>query len=169
MRQCAWPPTYCRVLCAGDLLQAINWCSANPAHAARHGYIIYNYRWPRNRPCNAITPVRGIRQSGHRFRGTMLRNTPAGRAIRLCNVIKLVRGTWRSGHRFRGTMLRNTPAGRAIRLCNVIKLVRGIRQRAPRRRHAATPLDFFCERVYNNIVAGTSRAATRFTHEKADT
>ena len=40
MRQCAWPPTYCRVLCAGDLLQAINWCSANPAHAARHGYII---------------------------------------------------------------------------------------------------------------------------------
>ena len=82
------PPSERRVLCAGDLLQMIKGCSAKPAHAARHGYIIYKLRWPRNRPCNAITlvrgtrprghPVRGTRQSGHRSRGKRQRGHPAG-------------------------------------------------------------------------------------------
>ena len=47
--------------------------------------------------CNVIKLVRG----------TLPRDTPAGRGMKLCNVIKLVRGT----------LPRDTPAGRGIRLC----------------------------------------------------
>ena len=51
--------------------QCNNTCSRNLA--AGHS------RWPRNEQDNAITPVRGIRQSGHRSRGIRQRRHPAVR------------------------------------------------------------------------------------------
>ena len=112
------------------MLQIIKGCSAKPARAARHGYIICSPRCPRNEQSNAITPVRG----------TLLRDTSAVRGIRLCNVITLVRGIRQRRH---ARCPRN-------RLGNVVTRFRGTRQR----RHAARPAEIYVNSKINNVARG---------------
>ena len=71
IRRCARPRSKRRVQCAGDLLQIIKGCSAKPAPAARHGYIICSYHCPRNNvvQCNNT-------RSRNMAAGTPHRQTP---------------------------------------------------------------------------------------------